>query len=191
MLVICEFCGKRFNKPPFYIQRTSRHFCSKYCWDVMQVIETFLSGERVVKNCVMCGYEFSIAASNDARFSTCSDFCYRAHKAKENNGNWRGGVTNERQAAMESREYTIWRREVFVRDDGTCQMCGTNEGRLEADHIKPWAYFPDLRYDVKNGRVLCVVCHRTLMKTVFTYRPRKDETNEQQGMVRGGPLTVH
>ena len=170
MLVDCEFCNKRFNKPPFYIKRTPRHFCSKYCWDVMQLIEAFLSGERTVKNCVMCDYEFSMAASIAVKFSTCSDFCLRAHRHKEHNGNWRGGVTNERNVAMEAREYKVWRREVFIKDEATCQMCGTSTGRLEADHIKPWAYFPELRYEVSNGRVLCVSCHRSIMKTVFQWR---------------------
>jgi 5-methylcytosine-specific restriction endonuclease McrA len=30
---------------------------------------------------------------------------------------------------------------------------------LEADHIKPWAYFPSLRFELSNGRTLCRPCH--------------------------------
>lgn len=30
----------------------------------------------------------------------------------------------------------------------------------EADHIKPFAYFPELRLDVNNGQTLCKDCHK-------------------------------
>ena len=29
-----------------------------------------------------------------------------------------------------------------------------------ADHELPFAYFPDLRFEVLNGRTLCETCHR-------------------------------
>jgi 5-methylcytosine-specific restriction endonuclease McrA len=32
--------------------------------------------------------------------------------------------------------------------------------RLEADHIKPFCRFPELRLVVSNGRTLCKDCHR-------------------------------
>lgn len=62
-------------------------------------------------------------------------------------------------------EYKLWRSEVFQRDDYTCQMCRARSGKgvtvkLEADHIKPFAAFPELRFDVSNGRTLCKPCHR-------------------------------
>jgi hypothetical protein len=49
---------------------------------------------------------------------------------------------------------------VFERDGFTCQECGATKIFLNADHIKPWATHPDLRYDVDNGRTLCVPCHQ-------------------------------
>lgn len=66
----------------------------------------------------------------------------------------------ERQKAMGRVEYKNWRREVFSRDNFTCKICQKKGGRLNADHIKPWALFPENRYDVDNGRTLCVSCHR-------------------------------
>jgi 5-methylcytosine-specific restriction endonuclease McrA len=29
-----------------------------------------------------------------------------------------------------------------------------------ADHIKPWCKHPELRYDLNNGRTLCVECYK-------------------------------
>lgn len=32
--------------------------------------------------------------------------------------------------------------------------------KMHADHIKPFAIYPDLRFEVSNGRTLCSACHR-------------------------------
>jgi len=52
------------------------------------------------------------------------------------------------------------RLRIFERDQFTCQHCGTVGGRLNADHIKPYSTHPALRFDLANGRTLCVPCHR-------------------------------
>lgn len=54
-----------------------------------------------------------------------------------------------------------WRRAVYERDNYTCQLCGERGGRLNADHILSYAAHPDKRWDVDNGRTLCVSCHKT------------------------------
>ena len=59
-------------------------------------------------------------------------------------------------------EYKAWRRDVFERDSYTCQYCGQIGGKLNAHHIKPYAYYPDLRTDLDNGITLCVKCHRAV-----------------------------
>lgn len=60
---------------------------------------------------------------------------------------------------MHTPAYRAWRTAVFQRDDWTCQECGARGVKIHADHIKPWATFPDLRYQLTNGRTLCVPCH--------------------------------
>lgn len=35
----------------------------------------------------------------------------------------------------------------------------THTKRLQAHHIKPWAMYPSLRYNVANGITLCRYCH--------------------------------
>lgn len=76
------------------------------------------------------------------------------------NNNWKGGITPENMRIRASKEYKDWRTAVFERDDYTCQECGSRGYQLNADHIKPFAYFPELRLAIENGRTLCVPCHR-------------------------------
>lgn len=67
--------------------------------------------------------------------------------------------TAERRKIIGKGIYKDWRKAVLERDAYMCQFCGSME-QLEADHIKPWATHPELRYDVANGRTLCRPCHQ-------------------------------
>lgn len=58
-----------------------------------------------------------------------------------------------------SPEYKQWRMKVYGRDDFTCQSCKKVGGDLEAHHIKSFAKYPELRFDINNGVTLCKECH--------------------------------
>ena len=78
----------------------------------------------------------------------------------EKHWNWQGGITSECERLRKSIEYRLWREAVFARDNFTCQICNLRGGDLEADHIKPFAFFPETRFAIDNGRTLCTLCHR-------------------------------
>lgn len=75
---------------------------------------------------------------------------------------WKGGVTSDNEKFRKTKDYALWRVAVFMRDDYTCQECGEKGGELNADHIKPFSLYPELRLAIDNGRTLCKSCH---MKT--------------------------
>ena len=70
------------------------------------------------------------------------------------------GKTSENKRIRQTNAYKAWRTLVFERDDYTCQHCEERGGQLHADHIKPFAFFPDLRFEVANGQTLCIPCHQ-------------------------------
>jgi hypothetical protein len=82
----------------------------------------------------------------------------------DKNPSWKGGLSklhkSERRIAMNTVDYQLWRTAVFMRDNYTCQICGQRGLTLNADHVKPWYKYPELRYAIDNGRTLCVECHR-------------------------------
>jgi hypothetical protein len=85
---------------------------------------------------------------------------------------WKGGLCEQNTILRKSLEFRVWREAVFKRDNWTCIWCGDrSSGKLNADHIKPWSLFPELRFAIDNGRTLCEKCH----KTTETYAGRMNK----------------
>jgi|SRR3989304_4494573 len=88
----------------------------------------------------------------------------RGYNCGDKSPSWKGGITPINKKIRNSVEYKLWRTAVFERDGYTCIWCGRKKevaGKLNADHIKPFAYYPELRFAIDNGRTLCVGCHKT------------------------------
>jgi len=93
--------------------------------------------------------------------------------SKENNPNWKGGITPLNMEIRYSKKTKIWRELVFKRDDWTCQECKIRGGKLEAHHIKMFcdiikenkietlimALNCNELWDINNGQTLCRGCH--------------------------------
>lgn len=171
----CLICGKDFtiprsaNWPGKYCSRICRDaalrtvkesncltcgavvrrkkYCNRACY-----VESMKGKSKPNKKratCEVCGLE----AGKGAR-KYCSRVCYL--KVHTDNS-----VTPELDRIRRSAAYKQWRVSVFDRDDYTCQLCGVRGGELNADHIRSFAHYPELRFDVDNGRTLCVSCHRS------------------------------
>lgn len=96
--------------------------------------------------------------------------------------NWKGGITSENHLIRDSVEMKEWRKQVFERDDYTCQMvnCLKRGVELEANHIRSFAHHPHLRTDINNGITLCKKCHKAItgkpesyLQVYFEYRVKE------------------
>jgi len=149
----CKACGIEFRS-----EYKGRRYCPKHKGKYM--------GGKLQKSnittCVNCGESFKAKVASLPR-KTCSKECHSDWQTKRQIGElshfWQGGKTSEAMKIRNSKEYTRWRKAVFIRDDYTCQICGQRGGKLNADHIKAFSTHPDLRLDVDNGRTLCYECH--------------------------------
>jgi len=79
-------------------------------------------------------------------------------KYGEQTNHWKGGVSPSDKLEREMFRRLI-QKQVFQRDDFTCQMCGERGKKLQVDHIQPWAEYVEGRFDINNCRTLCMSCH--------------------------------
>lgn len=147
----CKNCGKDMRLEPAQVGR--KKFCSKTCFYAGRVLSgTFKNGHPDLVPASSRGH-------SDETKSKMRDIQRRIVRRGFDHPLYTGYDKTERKKAASTFEYRDWRNSVFKRDDYTCQCCGVRGGYLEADHIKPWVAFPELRYEVSNGRTLCKTCH--------------------------------
>ena len=137
----CKECSSLFYARGAY---ENRGFCSRACYLRSVAVET--------RMCPRCG---------GTAWTTvyCSRVCWLATLSENRRGvgnpNWGGGVPIRRLLAADKE----WRRSVFVRDDWTCQVCGSRGGRLVSHHTDAYHWCVERRHDITNGVTLCLEDH--------------------------------
>jgi len=84
------------------------------------------------------------------------------NKRGENNPNWKDGRRLKIAKIRGRIEYRLWKEAVLARDNWTCRDCGKQKVRLHAHHLKSFTLYPQLRFAIDNGIILCAGCHRKL-----------------------------
>lgn len=81
---------------------------------------------------------------------------------RENNPMWNPELSDEeRNQSRKILENDIWRKEVFERDDYTCQICKDSRGgKLVAHHLNGYHWDKDNRFNVDNGITICESHHK-------------------------------
>ena len=165
--VSCEICRQNFRVYSWRFKRSRRLFCSSICKAIS------MKKSRNIFSCEICKKEFSVMPYlKQARF--CSKKCQGDGMRGANSYCWKNGVTPLRNAIYNLKETNIWSTHIFQRDNYTCQKCKTRGGTLQADHIIPFSIILqtynirtqedalkcDFLWDIRNGRTLCVPCHK-------------------------------
>lgn len=187
----CPYCNNLFKVVVKSKTNKLTNCCSNKCAALMKY-----HCSSVFVKCLTCKKLFRTTQSHVLLGkSYCSNSCsYQSETKKDklrkrmsgsNNRFWKGGITPKNVLIRNSKKYKIWRKKVFERDNYTCLFCNARCGNgedvvLNVDHIKPFAYYPELRFDMDNARTLCLECHkktdtylnkgRQLMKTNYGKR---------------------
>lgn len=78
----------------------------------------------------------------------------------ENHYRWNPNREEVKRNLRNDGEYKQWAKEVKHRDRSTCQLESDDcLGNIVVHHIKGWALYLDLRYEVSNGITLCQFHH--------------------------------
>lgn len=171
----CKYCGKAKKVHTWQIKQGNARFCSRQCGFDSHIT-------KITKKCLSCGVEFKVKKNREFTAKYCSLNCYDKHSTnnpfynknhtfenrklmssiKQDIGisEWKYFTTRERARIMGTAQYRRWKETVYERDGYACVWCGATD-KLNADHIKSFAFYPELRFDVDNGRTLCVPCHET------------------------------
>lgn len=186
----CDYCDIETQQPKSVYNKTKYHYCSMECSHKGRVGKYVLPKHECKKSityvtftCDNCGKETKQKYNNynpNGKHHFCNKQCegeWRSNNfTKEKCYNWKGGVTDLRYAIRNSRNYRLWRKECFEREDYTCEICNNRGGYLEVHHIKPFALILEENkiqsleeaktcnelWDTENGQVLCKECHKLI-----------------------------
>ena len=148
----CLQCPNPVYIPP-YLENSKDcpKYCSRECTDAAH---TGIVKERIGKTikCLNCPDPVYVSPCLEGKKKFCSRECTNEFQTLHKKPT--------RKQEMSHSGYRKWRKDVLARDNHTCVLCKATDCKLEIDHIIPWSVSVELRYDVTNGRTLCVPCHK-------------------------------
>jgi len=159
--LVCVICGKKFYRSLRQLKSNPK-YCSRDCQGAAK-----RAGR--INICYVCGKKYFVKLSRIkiGNGKYCSRKCYDVAHSGANSRLWHGGMARKNRIIRNSKELRKWRERVLGRDNYICQKCGIkaeigNGVYLHAHHIKSFAKYPKLRFDINNGITFCGNCHQKL-----------------------------
>lgn len=125
-----------------------------------------------------CGSKSTITFADFSSDRRCKK-CGIEKRTGHNNHNYNPNLTDEdRKNRRLIKGYDQWVKDVYKKNNYTCQKCGCNsnrKNRLNAHHIDGYAENPNIRLDLNNGITFCQKCHMG-----FHYIYGKKNVNRKQ-----------
>lgn len=167
----CVVCGKHIYRRIDVLKKCPLHRCGICTKKLKSLKGKDNPNWKERKKCVDCGVE--LVHKGNRPYKRCKN-CFDKYNSGENHWNWQNGKSAENTIIRNSKKYKLWAEAVKKRDNYTCQICFKRGCYLHSDHIKPFSLYPNLRFDVSNGRTLCKDCHYRYGWSLFKKRnPRK------------------
>lgn len=177
----CLNCGKSVTRKPYEFDINC--FCSKLC---SNQYNNKLKRHKLTTYCDYCGREIQRVKSKV--YGNKSTYCSRECQHKgwsilysgENSPIYNHNKpVNERIAERKYVGYYEWRKQVYKRDNYSCQCCGDDKGgNLVAHHILNYSEHKELRIDINNGITLCKDCHKKFHDTYGYTNNNKEQLND-------------
>lgn len=153
----CRYCESIFTTKTTDKRKNKKQFCTQVCSGKFR--NKYANPSKTIQGRKKLSIAAKLHGTAQMRTPEAREKMSKTISGK-GHWNWQGGITPENKRRRVLKEYKLWRKAVFERDTYTCQICFVRGTALQADHIKAWARYPDLRLELSNGRTLCVPCHR-------------------------------
>ena len=146
VMLTCLACRTPFLVAPYRSKKAL--FCSRKCAYSNYPVQLKL-GKIIV--CSICKNTFYRPPWYLQKYGEkfCSSVCYGKKLT----------INPDIKLLRTSYKYLNWRKKIMRLGKNVCSACGSVKS-LQADHIKPVATHPHLVYEVDNGKILCITCHK-------------------------------
>lgn len=98
----------------------------------------------------------------------------RKTKEGEKNYNWKGDFDNKLRRYGRS-DWNRLKKEIYKRDNYTCQICENKNDTLHAHHKLDWEKYPELAFNKENIITLCNKCHGKVHTLMRFYKSNHSE----------------
>lgn len=153
----CLVCDNPFIVHKSQIERGQGNYCSRSC---ARVGSPTRQRESPTVICATCGKKFhkyhAEIRKTKGKYHFCSLKCWYEWNQGNNHYLWQGG-----QHERLSPEGRAWRKRILEREQGHCRLC-LNTEQPEAHHIRMFSRYPNDRWKLENGILLCSDCHRVI-----------------------------